>query len=311
MKHITDRLIEAIVAKKSPIVVGLDPRWESLPSELVGAALDAHGETAKAVSEAFIAFNRGIIDAVCDLVPAIKPQIAFFEQYGIDGLVAYKDACEYAMEKGLIVVADVKRGDIGSTSKAYSNAYLGSVQIGSKKIKGFESDYATINPYLGDDCISEFIDEVKKDQKGIFVLVKTSNSTSGQLQDLYVGNQKVYEKVAHMVNKWSTEIVGDSGYSPVGAVVGATYPEELEKLRALMPKTLFLVPGYGAQGGGAKDVVAAFNADGLGAIVNNSRGILYAYQKTDKAYQEAARAATIEMREAINSALEAAGKKYW
>lgn len=311
MKQITDQLIDSIVLKKSPIVVGLDPRWESMPPEIIKQVTEKYGDTLEAVGEAFKLFNRGIIDSVCDLVPAVKPQVAFFEQYGIEGMIAYKDACSYAKEKGLIVIADVKRGDIGSTSKAYSKAFLGSVHVGNKKFKAFDSDYATVNPYLGDDCIGEFIEDINEEQKGIFVLVKTSNPTSGQLQDLYVGNQKVYEKVAGLVNRWSDEICGTSGYSPIGAVVGATYPEELVKLRKMMPKTLFLVPGYGAQGGGAQDVLGAFDEKGLGAIVNNSRGILYAYQKSHLDYKEAAREATINMRDSINHALEAVGKKYW
>lgn len=309
--NLADRLLKAIIEKRSPIVVGLDPRFESIPHHITGKAIEKHGYTLRAVSEAIIEFNRGIIDAIYDLVPCVKPQIAFYEQYGIEGLIAYKDACDYAKLKGLMVIADVKRGDIGSTSKAYADAFIGQVKVGNEIFTPFYSDFATVNPYLGDDCLKEFTQNIEAYHKGVFVLVKTSNPTSGQLQDLLVGDDTVYDKVAELVNAWNEKICGNMGYSPVGAVVGATYPEELEKLRRKMPKALFLVPGYGAQGGGAKDVLGAFNADGLGAIVNNSRGILYAYEKSNLSYEKAAREATLKMRDDINSALENAGKKYW
>lgn len=308
---ISDQLIKAIKAKKSPIVVGLDPRFENIPENIKSKHLALHGNTFKAVAEAIIEFNRGIIDAISDIVPAVKPQVAFYEQYGIEGMIAYKDACDYAASKGLIVVADVKRGDIGSTSKAYSNAHLGRTEVNGVTISAFEADYATINPYLGNDCMSEFMEDIKHYNKGIFVLVKTSNKTSGQLQDLKVDDETVYEKVAEIVNGWNEEFCGDSGYSPIGAVVGATYPEELESLRRKMPKAILLVPGYGAQGGGAKDVIGAFNEDGLGAIINNSRGIIFAYQKSKSEYGVAAREATLKMRDEINALLEEQGKKYW
>lgn len=309
--NLSDQILKAIIEKKSPIVVGLDPRFENIPHHITGKALEKHGETLRAVSEAIIEFNRGIIDAVCDIVPCVKPQIAFYEQYGIEGLIAYKDACDYAKMKGLYVIADVKRGDIGSTSKAYADAFIGTVKIGDKEFTPFYSDFATVNPYLGDDCLKEFVTNIEKFQKGMFVLVKTSNPTSGQLQDLKTGTDTFYEKVADIVKAWNDQTTGEMGYSPVGAVVGATYPEELQTLRERMPKALFLVPGYGAQGGGANDVLPAFNQDGLGAIVNNSRGILYAYQKSNLPYEKAAREATLKMREDINNALEKAGKKYW
>jgi len=301
---LSDRLIESIKEKSSPIVVGLDPRFESIPEEIRVKYLELYGNTLKAVSEAIMEFNRGIIDAVYDLVPAVKPQVAFYEQYGIEGMIAYKDACDYAAEKGLIVVADVKRGDIGSTSKAYSTAHLGRVEVNGKKLSAFEADFATVNPYLGNDCMSEFIEDIITYEKGIFVLVKTSNKTSGQLQDLESHGVRIYDKVAEIVNEWNETICGNSGYSPIGAVVGATYPEELVKLRSKMPKAILLVPGYGAQGGGAKDVIGAFDENGLGALINNSRGIIYAYQKSDKNYRDAAREATIKMRDDINLAIE-------
>jgi len=308
---ISDQLIQEIVSKKSPIVVGLDPRLESLPVEILAKNFELYGETLKGASESILEFNKGIIDAVFDLVPAVKPQVAFYEQFGIEGMIAYKETCDYAKAKGLIVVADVKRGDIGTTSKAYSIAHLGKARVGKNLISAFEADFATINPYLGDDCMREFMEEVKEFDKGLFILVKTSNKTSGQIQDLEVLGGKVYDKVAEMVSAWNETIVGTSGYSPIGAVVGATYPSELQHLREKMPKAIFLVPGYGAQGGGAKDVVAAFNPDGLGAIVNSSRGIIFAYEGTTLNYKEAARSATLAMREDINQALENAGKRYW
>ena len=307
---LSDRLIDEIIKKESPIVVGLDPRLDMIPENIRNKHFKTYGETLKAVSESIIEFNRGIIDAVAPHVPAVKPQIAFYEQYGIEGLIAYQDACKYAKENGLIVVGDVKRGDIGSTSKAYSIAHLGKTIVGTKKISTFEVDFATINPYLGDDCMQEFMEEIKLYDKGIFVLVKTSNKTSGQIQDLNVSGEKVYEKVAHLVNQWSEKYCGNSGYSSIGAVVGATYPEELEILRKKMPSAMFLVPGYGAQGGGAKDIVGAFGKDGLGALINNSRGILYAYVKHGGDYKSGAEKATIEMKSAISNELKSIRNHY-
>lgn len=309
---IIDQLIQAIIEKKSPVVVGLDPRFEQLPSYIKEKHIAAKGESLEAVADAFIEFNRGIIDAIAQEVPAVKPQVAFYEQYGIPGMMAYKDACDYAKSKGLIVIADVKRGDIGSTSKAYSKAHLGKVKIGNTKLSAFEADYATINPYLGDDCMKEFEEEIVDLDKGMFVLVKTSNPTSGQLQDLTLSNgKKLYEMTAEIVANWNEKICGTSGYSPIGAVVGATYPEELDQLRKQMPKAMLLVPGYGAQGGGAKDVIGAFDSKGLGAIINNSRGIIFAFEKSDKDYGQAAKEAVIKMKNDINETLESEGKKYW
>lgn len=306
-----ERLIEKIIEKKSPIVVGLDPRLENLPQELVLSSFKKHGESLKAVSEAIVAFNKAIIDAVHDLVPAVKPQIAFYEQYGLEGMRAYLESCEYAKAKGLIVIGDIKRGDIGTTSKAYSIAHLGTVHVGAHTFKAFDTDIITVNPYLGDDCLKEFMDEVKVEDKGLFVLVKTSNKSSGQIQDLAVDGEKVYEKVANMVASWNEKTLGPSGYSPIGAVVGATYPAEMDLLRLKMPHAFFLVPGYGAQGGTAKDIVGAFNQDGLGAVINSSRGIIYAFENSNLSYAEAARNATLTMRDDINEALENVGKVYW
>ncbi len=306
-----NKLVEQIKVKQSPIVVGLDPRIEMIPDEVKVKYFEKYGNTLEAVKHALIEFNRGIIDAVADLVPAVKPQIAFYEKYGIEGLVAYKDVCAYAKERGLYVIADVKRGDIGSTSKAYSEAHLGYTEINGEKVQAFESDSVTVNPYLGDDCLKEFIDDIKEYDKGMFILVKTSNKSSEQLQNLLVDGETIYKKVGDLVNNWSQQTVASCGYSPVGAVVGATFPEEAVLLRKVMPKSYFLVPGYGAQGATGKDIVNCFNADGLGAIVNSSRGITFAYLKNDKDYKTAARDAVIAMKEDINSALADANKLYF
>jgi len=306
-----NKLVKMIKEKRSPILVGLDPRIEQIPGEVKDKYFAEHGNTFKAVGLSFIEFNRGIIDAIADLVPAVKPQIAFYEKYGIEGLLAYKDTCDYAAEKGLYVLADVKRGDIGSTSKAYSEAHIGATDINGEKHTAFFSDSLTVNPYFGDDCLKEFVDDIEAHDKGMWVLVKTSNKSSAQLQDLKVDGRHIYEIVADLVDKWSQKTVKECGYSPIGAVVGATFPGEAETLRKLMPNSYFLVPGYGAQGATGKDIVNCFNEDGLGAIVNSSRGITFAYQKVEgKDYKEAARDAVIAMKDDINSALEAAGKKY-
>lgn len=304
-------LVNQIKAKQCPIVVGLDPRIEQIPGEVKDKYFQQYGNTLEAVKHAFIEFNRGIIDAVAELVPAVKPQIAFYEKYGIEGLIAYKDACDYAKDKGLHVIADIKRGDIGSTSKAYSDAHLGMTDINGEKVSAFTSDSVTVNPYLGDDCLKEFVDDIKTYDKGMWVLVKTSNKSSAQLQNLKVEDETIYKLVGDLVNNWSQQTIQSCGYSPIGAVVGATFPEEADILRKVMPNSFFLVPGYGAQGATGKDIVNCFNADGLGAIVNSSRGIIFAYQKKGTDYKTAAREAVIEMREDINSALIAAGKQYF
>jgi len=304
---IIDQLISEIIKKQSPIVVGLDPRFNQIPAEIRENAISIYGETLTAAGEAIKKFNRGIIDAIYEEVPAVKPQIAFYEQYGLPGLMAYKDTCQYAKEKGLIVIADVKRGDIGSTSKAYSNAHLGAVKIGNTTRQAFPSDFVTINPYLGNDCMKEFKEDMLNFDCGMFILVKTSNPTSGELQDLKVGDVALYEKTAEIVTSWHADNIGKYGYSPVGAVVGATYPEELLRLREKMPKAMLLVPGYGAQGGGAGDVVNAFDQNGLGAIINNSRGIIFAYEKSDLDYQTAAREAVKAMKKDIIDTLAAKG----
>lgn len=304
-----NQLVEKIKKTHAPIVVGLDPMLHYMPGYIVEKNIKEHGETLHAISEAILEYNKGIIDAIYDLVPAVKPQIAMYEQFGIEGMIAFEKTCAYAKSKGLIVIGDVKRGDIGSTSAAYATAHLGTVTIGNKKIRLFEEDFATVNPYLGSDGIRPFIDVCKEEKKGIFVLVKTSNPSSGEFQDRIIDGRPLYEWVGEQVSKWGEECMGDS-YSYVGAVVGATYPEMGRKLRKIMPKSYILVPGYGAQGGKGADLVDFFNEDGLGAIVNSSRGIIAAYKQEkyanygERNYADASRAATIAMIEDINQALK-------
>lgn len=303
-----EKLIEQIEKKEAPIVVGLDPMLSYVPEYIRQAAFEEKGETLEGAAEAIWQFNKGIVDAVYDLVPAVKPQIAMYEQYGIPGMMAFLKTVQYCKEKGLIVIGDIKRGDIGSTSAAYAVGHLGTVEVGSQKYSPFEEDFATVNPYLGSDGIRPFLDVCKENDKGIFVLVKTSNPSSGEFQDQMVGEQKLYEIVAQKVVEWGSEVMG-GGYSNVGAVVGATYPEQGKILRKQMKNTYILVPGYGAQGGQGKDLVDYFNEDGLGAIVNSSRGIIAAYKKEpylsfgEKQYAEASRAAVLDMKEDLKQAV--------
>ncbi|QEK13187.1 orotidine-5'-phosphate decarboxylase [Crassaminicella thermophila] len=311
-----DELVKAIKEKRSNVVVGLDPRIESIPEVVKGRYFNQYGKTLKAVAEAILEFNKEIIDNVCDVVAAVKPQIAFYEQYGLEGLDAYIKTCKYAKEKGLLIIGDIKRGDIGTTSKAYANAHLGNVDIEGVEHETFAVDSITVNPYLGGDTLEEFIEDINEFGKGMFVLVKTSNPGSGQLQDLVVEGKRIYEVVAEMVDNLSQKTLGTCGYSSVGAVVAATYPEQAKTLRKSMPKSYFLVPGYGAQGASADDIVDCFNEDGLGAVINSSRGIIFAYKKSEKGYTqekygEAARKEALDMRDAINKALESNGKCYW
>ena len=307
-----NRLLREIQKKNAPIVVGLDPTMKFIPEDVKQKAFSVYGETLQGAGEAIWQFNKGIVDAVYELVPAVKPQIAMYEQFGIEGLIAYKKTIDYCKSKGLIVIGDIKRGDIGSTSSAYAVGHLGKVQIGSESYAPFDEDFATVNPYLGSDGVKPFIDVCKDEKKGIFVLVKTSNPSSGEFQDRPIAdadNKPLYEVVGRQVDEWGKECMGDN-YSYVGAVVGATYPEMGKILRGLMPKTMILVPGYGAQGGKGVDLVHFFNEDGLGAIVNSSRGIIAAYQ-SDKYkdiyspanYADAARAAVIDMKEDLAAAL--------
>lgn len=302
------KLIEKIEKTEAPIVVGLDPKLEFIPQYIREKAFEEYGETLEGASAAIIEFNRKIVDAVADLVPAVKPQIAMYEQYGVPGLIAFERTVSYCQKKGLLVIGDVKRGDIGSTSASYALAHLGSVTVGSRTYTPFHEDFATVNPYLGSDGVQPFIDVCKKEDKGIFVLVKTSNPSSGEFQDRVIDGRPLYEHVGEKVREWG-EAVMDGSYSDVGAVVGATYPEMGRVLREVMPKSYILVPGYGAQGGKGEDLVPFFNRDGLGAIVNSSRGIIAAYKQEayasygEENFADASRAAVLAMKEDIRSAL--------
>ena len=304
-----NKLISNIRKTNAPIVVGLDPMLNYIPEHIQKKAFAEFGETLEGAAEAIWQYNKGIVDATCDLIPAVKPQIAMYEQFGIPGLIAYKKTVEYCKSKDLVVIGDIKRGDIGSTSAAYAVGHLGQVQVGSKKYAGFDEDFATVNPYLGSDGVKPFMDVCKEEKKGIFVLVKTSNPSSGEFQDRVIDGRPLYELVGEKVAQWGDELMGD-GYSYVGAVVGATYPEMGKVLRKIMPKTFILVPGYGAQGGKDADLVHFFNEDGLGAIVNSSRGIIAAYKQEKykefgaENYADASRAAVKDMIADISGALE-------
>lgn len=301
-----EKLVERIKKLEAPIVVGLDPTLNFVPGFLLDKAINEKGDTLEAAADAIFEFNKKIVDAVYDLIPAVKPQIAMYEQFGIPGLMAYKQTVDYCHEKGLLVIGDAKRGDIGSTSTAYAIGHLGKVKIGSTEIAPIDTDFLTINPYMGSDSVVPFVEECKKYDKGLFILVKTSNPSSGEFQDQKVGKKAVYELVGKKVDEWGAELI-KNGYSDVGAVVGATYPEMGEVLREIMPKAYILVPGYGAQGGTAAELKPFFNKDGLGAIVNSSRGIIAAYKQEKYAeygaegFAEAARAAVIDMKNDIAS----------
>ena len=306
-----NKLVKEIQAKKAPIVVGLDPMLNYVPEHVQKAAFAEFGETLEGAGEAIFQFNKEIVDKTYDLIPAVKPQIAMYEQFGIPGMIAFKKTVDYCKEKGLVVIADIKRGDIGSTSSAYAVGHVGEVQVGTNKYVPFDEDFVTVNPYLGSDGIRPFMDVCKTRDKGIFILVKTSNPSSGEFQDRLVDGKPLYEHVAEQVAQWGEEHMGDS-YSYVGAVVGATYPEIGKVLRKVMPKTYILVPGYGAQGGKGADLVHYFNEDGLGAIINSSRGIIAAYKQEQYAkfgaenYGDASRQAVIDMLADINGAIDQA-----
>ena len=303
------KLISKIEKTKAPICVGLDPMLDYIPKHILQAAFAEYGETLEGAAEAIWQYNKAIVDATCDLIPSVKPQIAMYEQFGIEGLKAYKKTIDYCHEKDLVVIGDIKRGDIGSTSAAYAAGHLGKVCVGSRTYSAFDEDFATVNPYLGTDGVKPFIDVCKEEKKGIFVLVKTSNPSSGEFQDRIIDDRPLYEWVGEMVAKWGLDHMGDS-YSYVGAVVGATYPEMGKVLRKVMRKSFILVPGYGAQGGKGADLVHFFNEDGLGAVVNSSRGIIAAYKQEkysrfgEENFAEASRAATVDMIEDIQNALE-------
>lgn len=306
---VIDKLIKKIKETNAPIVVGLDPMLGYVPNHLKAKVFKEMGETLEAAGEVIFQYNKMIVDQVYDLIPAVKPQIAMYEQFGIPGLVAYKRTIDYCKEKGLIVIGDIKRGDIGSTSEAYAVGHLGKVQVGEKSYAAFDEDFATVNPYLGSDGINPFLKVCNSEDKGIFILVKTSNPSSGEFQDQLISGKPLYELVGEQVAKWGETSMGTT-YSNVGAVVGATYPEMGKTLRKLMPKTFILVPGYGAQGGRGKDLLPFFNEDGFGAIINSSRGIIAAYKQEayqhfgDENFAEASRAAVIDMQKDIMQALE-------
>lgn len=329
-----DLLIDKIIEKNNPSVVGLDPRLSYVPDFITKEAFEKYGETPKAVAESFYEFNKFIIDAVADIVPAVKPQIAMYEQYGACGIESYIKTVEYAKEKGLIVIGDVKRGDIASTAEAYSDGHIGRVAVGENTYEIFKEDFITLNPYLGFDSVEPFLKNCRDFDKGLFMLIKTSNASSGDIQDLFVegkptANQyetsaadsdakntgfynqiPLYEKVGGLVAKWGESLIGKHGYSAVGGVVGATYPEQGKKLRSLLPHTFFLVPGYGAQGGKSSDLKMCFGKGIVGAIVNSSRGIIAAHLSgkyknmyLDKEFALSARLACIDMRDEICEAL--------
>ena len=308
MKNAIDILIEKIKQTNNPTVMGLDPRYEMIP-EYIRKKYD---ETLEGVSKAIIEFNKELIDATYDIIPAVKPQIAFYEMYGLEGMKAFEETCKYAKEKGMIVIADIKRGDIGTTVQAYSNAFLGKTKIGDKEESIYDVDFVTLNPYMGIDSIKPFINDCKKYNKGVFILVKTSNPSSGDLQDVKLENgEEVYIKVAKLLEEWGKDLIGEYGYSSVAAVVGATYPKQLEEIRKVANHTYFLIPGYGAQGGKAEDIAYGFDKNKLGGIVNASRSLMCAYKSdlwktkyTEEEFGKATREEAIRMREELNSAIK-------
>ena len=298
-----DRLIEKIKETNNPTVMGLDPRYDMLPE----CVTSKYSKDLEGVAKAIIEYNKALIDATYDIIPAVKPQIAFYEMFGIPGMKAFEETCKYAKEKGMVVIADVKRGDIGSTAQGYSNAFLGKTPIENTQELIYDVDFVTVNPYMGTDCVKPFIEDCKKYDKGIFILVKTSNPSSGELQDLKLENGKeVYMQVAELVEKWGEDLIGTNGYSSIAAVVGATYPKQLEQIRKIAPHTYFLIPGYGAQGGRADDIALGFDNNGLGGIVNASRSLMCAFKTNDKYeekdYAKATREEAIRMKEELNNA---------
>lgn len=307
MKNAIDRLIDKIKETGNPTVMGLDPRYEMLPE----CVTNKYPKTLEGAAQAIIEYNKALIDETCDIIPAIKPQIAFYEMFGVPGMKAFEETCKYAKEKGMIVIVDAKRGDIGSTAAGYSNAYLGKTKIGDIEESIFDVDFITVNPYMGTDCVKPFIEDCKKYNKGLFILVKTSNPSSGELQDIKLeSGEEVYTNVAKLVEKWGEELRGKYNYSSIAAVVGATYPKQLEDIRKTAPHTFFLIPGYGAQGGKPEDIALGFDKNGLGGIVNASRSLMCAYKSDrwknefqESDYAKATRAEAIRMKEELNSVL--------
>lgn len=308
MRNAMDKLIDKIKELDNPTVIGLDPRYDMIPSCITAK----YEQTIEGACKAIVEFNKALIDATYDIIPAVKPQIAFYEMFGIEGIKAFKETCQYAKEKGMIIIADIKRGDIGSTASGYSNAYLGKTPLLEKEESIFDVDFVTINPYLGIDGVKPFIEDCKKYGKGMFIIDKTSNPSSGELQDLKLENGRtIYEEVATLIEKWGEDLIGEYGYSSVSSVVGATYPEQLQNLRKLAPHTFFLIPGYGAQGGKAEDIALGFDQNGIGGIVNASRSLMCAYKKDvwkdkfcEEEFARATRAEAIRMRDELNSAIK-------
>ena len=297
-----DRLIEKIEQTQNPTVAGLDPKLDYVPEYIKRKCFEKYGETLKGAAKALLEFNKALIDALYDIVPAVKPQAAYYEMYGVQGVKTLYKTQEYARSKGMYVITDGKRNDIGTTMEAYAAAHLGKVKVGSEEYEPFLGDALTVNGYLGSDGIKPLIKVCQDNDKGIFVLVKTSNPSSGELQDKKIDGVPVYELMGKMCEEWGKELPGVYGYSGVGIVAGATYPEQIKRLRELLPHTFFLIPGYGAQGATAKDIAGAFDENGLGGIVNSSRGIMCAYQKQkcdEHEFAEAARREAIRMRDEI------------
>lgn len=296
-------LVNKIREKNNPTVAGLDARLEYIPAHITDKYVAQYGKTLQAAAASMLEFNKGLIDALCDIAPAIKPQAAYYELLGPEGAIVLRDTIQYAHDKGMYVIADIKRNDIGATATAYAQAYLGCSEVCGESLPVYNSDSCTVNAYLGSDGINPFLAECKARDKGIYVLVKTSNKSSGEFQNRMLDGQPLYVRMAEKVAEWGEELMTECGYSQVGAVVGATYPEEQKIIRQIIPHSYFLVPGYGAQGATAKDIANAFNDDGLGAIVNSSRGIMCAWKKCELDYQEAARQEAIRMRDDIVSAI--------
>ena len=303
-----DELIEKIKQTNNPTVIGLDPRYDMLPN----CIKQAYSGSIEKICEGILVYNKAIIDSVYDIIPAVKPQMAFYEAFGLDGIKCFQETCQYAKQKNMVVIVDAKRGDIGSTAESYSNAYIGKTKV-EDKLYGLDYiDFITVNAYFGTDCVKPFIEDCKKYNKGIFILVKTSNPSSGELQDLKLENGKtIYETMGNLVEDWGTQLIGENGYSSIAAVVGATYPEQLKTLREQMPHTFFLIPGYGAQGGKAGDIALGFDKNGLGGIINASRSLMCAYksdrwkdQFSDEEFAKATRAEAIRMRDELNGAIQ-------
>lgn len=297
-----DVLQDKIKAMKNPTVAGLDPKPEYVPPHILKECYETYGENLEGAAEAIYRFNCGLMDALCDIVPSVKPQSAYYERLGWRGMEVLERTIRYAHGKGFFVIADVKRGDIGSTAEAYSDGWLGRTKVGSQLHPVFNADCVTLNGYMGSDSINPFLETCKAEDKCVFVLVKTSNPGSGELQDMIAGDRLVYKVMGDLTERLGKGTEGRYGYTQAGAVVGATYPSDMRELRRRLEKTFFLVPGYGAQGGTAEDVQYAFDRYGRGAVVNASRSIMCAWQKTGHNgadYQEAARAAAVAMRNDI------------